>query len=154
MQKGLLVEYCILEGRPGGMAPAAGTAAPSAAWVFQLRHTSTDSLLHKLQAACDSWLSAGTVASELQASGYDLLPLLTQFTGTAHALQAVWENPAGQIQHSELVSSMQVLAEGLCAVAAPALCTNPCCSNFSGPSETKLVSGRSCVCGGCLVAHF
>jgi hypothetical protein len=42
----------------------------------------------------------------------------------------------------------------LCSMAVPCLCNNPACTNTNGPTELSLVSGRSCVCGGCRVAHY
>jgi hypothetical protein len=40
------------------------------------------------------------------------------------------------------------------SLATPYACNSPACSNVSGPSELLLVNGRSCVCGGCRVAHY
>jgi hypothetical protein len=42
----------------------------------------------------------------------------------------------------------------MCLFAVPCLCNNPSCANLSGLTEMGLVSGRSCVCGGCRVAHY
>jgi hypothetical protein len=39
-------------------------------------------------------------------------------------------------------------------VALLSLATPCACNNVSGPSELPLVSGRSCVCGGCRVARY
>jgi hypothetical protein len=37
--------------------------------------------------------------------------------------------------------------------AVPHCCNNPGCSNLAGPSELAIVSGKSCICGGCQVAR-
>jgi hypothetical protein len=42
----------------------------------------------------------------------------------------------------------------LCCLAVSCLCNKPGCSNTSGPTELSLVTGRSCRCGGCRVAHY
>jgi hypothetical protein len=137
-----------------GLAPAAGSAAPSAAWLFIRRAQAGFSLLDMIQGACHLWLSKDDIASELQIAGYDLDGLVHKLFGLQGSLQALWSNPDGASQRSALVSSVQALAQELCAVAAPAICNNPHCSNVSGPSELVLVSGRSAVCGGCRVAHY
>ena len=42
----------------------------------------------------------------------------------------------------------------LCSFAVPCMCNSPDCINVSGLSELGLVSGRSCLCGGCRVARY
>jgi hypothetical protein len=39
-------------------------------------------------------------------------------------------------------------------LAKPVIGNNPSCVNLSGLSELGLVLGRSCMCGGCRVAHY
>jgi hypothetical protein len=53
-----------------------------------------------------------------------------------------------------LQQELQATGWALSALAVPTTCNNPTCSNMVGHSDTLLVSGRSCVCGGCKVAHF
>jgi hypothetical protein len=55
---------------------------------------------------------------------------------------------------SAALQQMRQTDLALCCMAVPYLCNNPGCTNNSGPTELSLVSGRSCVCGGCLVAHY
>jgi hypothetical protein len=138
---------------PVGEGPAAGTAAPSATWLVR-RGSLTSSILHMIQGACFMWLRSGTVTRELQAAGYNLSSILETFEEMEVIIQAVWQFPAGTGCHSQLVGDLQSLSQQMCAVAAPAICNNPRCSNVSGPSELLLVSGRSCVCSGCRVAHY
>jgi hypothetical protein len=52
------------------------------------------------------------------------------------------------------LQQMRLTGQSLCYMAVPCLCNNPACTNISGPTELSLVSGRSCVCGGCRVAHY
>jgi hypothetical protein len=53
-----------------------------------------------------------------------------------------------------LQQELQVTGLVLSKLAVPTTCNNPSCSNMAGPSDRLTVSGRSCVCGGCKVAHF
>jgi hypothetical protein len=53
-----------------------------------------------------------------------------------------------------LLQQLQQTGLALCSMAVPCLCNNPRCTNTSGPTELSLVSGRSCVCGACRVAHY
>jgi hypothetical protein len=58
-----------------------------------------------------------------------------------------------QLQHAGLA---------LIGLATFYTCNNPACSNMTGPSDPRaqgplellLVNGRSCVWGGCTVAHY
>jgi hypothetical protein len=94
-------------------------------------------------------------AANLAEQGYDSKGLLQQFREAAGALEQL---PNGAQEWREMCSaaSVQLEAAGLALVgfATPYACNNPACSNVSGPSELLLVNGRSCVCGGCRVAHY
>jgi hypothetical protein len=50
-----------------------------------------------------------------------------------------------------LRQELQATGVILSTLAVPVACNNPSCINMAGPSELLLVSGRSCVCGGCKV---
>jgi uncharacterized membrane protein YgcG len=139
---------------PGQLTPAAGSTAPSAAWVFRRRDSIEESFLQRMQSSFWVWLHCSTAADELKAAGYDLGGLLVQFDDALVVLESVWAEPESESEHSELVGQMQALGQGLCVIASPAICNNPRCSNVAGPSETQLVSGRSALCGGCRVAHY
>jgi hypothetical protein len=138
---------------PAGLPASTGRAVPSAVWLVR-RQEKEHSMLHRLFATFKLWWEAGTVASEVTAAGYDLQPLQGKVDSTVKAVHAFWDRPTGKNEHTQLVSCLQALAEGFCAVAAPAICNNPRCSNVSGPSETEMVSGCSSLCGGCCVAHY
>ena len=49
---------------------------------------------------------------------------------------------------------LKSLGLALCSCAVPCMCNNPGCTSLSGLSELASVLGRSCVCGGCLVARY
>jgi hypothetical protein len=53
-----------------------------------------------------------------------------------------------------LVQQLQVTGRMLCSIAVPHFCNNLACGNISGPTEVRLVSGRSCLCAGCLTARY
>jgi hypothetical protein len=52
-----------------------------------------------------------------------------------------------------LVQQLQQTGAMLNSIAVPNFCNNRACANLSGPTEVRLVSGRSCVCAGCRVAR-
>jgi hypothetical protein len=53
-----------------------------------------------------------------------------------------------------LQQELQATGLVLSRLAIPTTCNNPSCSNMAGPSDMLTVTGRSCVFGGCKVAHF
>jgi hypothetical protein len=53
-----------------------------------------------------------------------------------------------------LVQQLQQTGAMLNSIAVPNFCNNLACANLSGPTEVRLVSGRSCVCAGCRVARY
>jgi hypothetical protein len=53
-----------------------------------------------------------------------------------------------------LVQQLRVTGVMLSSIAVPHFCNNPACVILSGPTEVRLVSGRSCVCAGCLLARY
>lgn len=55
----------------------------------------------------------------------------------------------------QLQQQMSDVAQQMCAVLPHiCCCNNPVCSNVSSSSEWDLVSGKSCVCGGCETARY
>lgn len=55
---------------------------------------------------------------------------------------------------AELAQQLHGWAEAAAAIPVPHFCNNPGCSTASGVSEVALVSGKSCMCGGCKVARY
>ena len=104
------------------------------------------------------WLQASSTQEQLLAAGYAPQALPQQLQQAVEAVQAVRES-AGTSQHytaclQEAVQQLQLVGSALCSFAVPCLCNNPVCTNLSGWAEVGLVSGRSCVCGGCCVARY
>jgi len=89
----------------------------------------------------------------LSCKGYDDTGLqqLLQQTGTA-----LWgmrhDDPACSAE--DAMQLLQQLGDAASSLAFARVCNNPGCVNLSGPSETVLVSGRSCMCAACRVAHY
>jgi hypothetical protein len=100
------------------------------------------------------WLAAGSTAADLAATGYNLQAVQQHFAAAAAALFDAWGNGAGDTEITALTGALRELGSALCLLAAQPICNNPACANVSGPSETLLASGRSCVCGGCRIAHY
>jgi len=81
-----------------------------------------------------------------------------------HLTTKLREDPtsAGHVDDQQLSASFQHLAEQLvglgaemCALLPVPLCCNyHKCSNMDKLSEMELVSGKSCVCGGCRAARY
>jgi hypothetical protein len=93
-------------------------------------------------------------AAHLSGLGYDLQPLLQRANdlGTAYRDYAAAPDRAAALQRVN--TQLKALGRYLCAFAVPDMCNNPLCRNVCGPSEAALVGGRSCLCGGCLVARY
>jgi hypothetical protein len=95
-------------------------------------------------AACvDQLAAAGCSAQQLQ---QQLDVLLAAQQGTQQVLT--------DASLAALVQQLQVTGRMLCGIAVPHFCNNLACGNISGPTEVRLVSGRSCLCAGCLTARY
>jgi hypothetical protein len=104
------------------------------------------------------WLEASSTQEQLSAAGYAPQELSDQLLQAVAALQTVGDittdvqpDPAFS---RDAAQQLQATGSALCSFAVPCLCNNPACTNLSGLTEAGLVSGRSCVCGGCLVARY
>jgi hypothetical protein len=117
------------------------------------------------------WLAAGSNAAQLEAAGYVVQQLHECIEGAEAAiLDAVTESVFGatpnppsstssaastprQIRES-LSHHLQTLGHTLSSLVHAHACSNPSCSNFSGPSEAKLVAGSSSKCSSCRAARY
>jgi hypothetical protein len=91
--------------------------------------------------AVRAFLGAAGAGAHLTPAGLDLSETLQLQDGVSEATgsqAAAWRS----------------LGVSLTSLAFPYACNNPTCSNLAGPQELQLVNGRSCVCGGCRVAHY
>ena len=104
------------------------------------------------------WLEASSTQEQLSAAGYAPQELSDQLLQAVAALQTVGDiTTDGQPDPAfsrDAAQQLQATGSTLCSFAVPCLCNNPACTNLSGLTEAGLVSGRSCVCGGCLVARY
>ena len=105
------------------------------------------------------WLQSRSIQEQLVAAGYAPQALPQQLQQAVAEAQAARES-AGSSQPEtgrfaeEAGEQLQAALSGLFPFAVPCLCNNPLCTNVSGLTELGLVSGRSCVCGGCRVARY
>ena len=95
-------------------------------------------------AACLEQLAAAGCSPQQLQQRLDLLLAAQQ--GTQQGLT--------EASLAALVQQLQVTGRMLCGIAVPHFCNNLACGNMSGPTEVRLVSGRSCLCAGCLTARY
>jgi hypothetical protein len=62
-------------------------------------------------------------------------------------------NSAAGTVFTDIQKQLQAAGSVLASFAIPHACNNPVCSNLCGPSEARLVGGRSCICAGCNTAR-
>jgi hypothetical protein len=98
---------------------------------------------HKVLPHMRSFLQVQGVAEHMAAAGLDTTEILQQ-------VSAVLVTEEADVQPA----AWRSLGVSLTSLAFPYACNNPTCSNLSGPQELQLVNGRSCMCGGCRVAHY
>jgi hypothetical protein len=104
-----------------------------------------------LLSVVQQWLAAGSTCDLLAAAGYAPRTVLERLLATCLVLQDSSTDSA-----TVLVAAQQLHATGmaLCSFAVPCMCNNPGCTSMAGMSELASVSGRSCICAGCLVARY
>jgi hypothetical protein len=78
------------------------------------------------------------------------------FTGSAASDSSDPAAAAGSVctTLAGLAQSLRAFGAAASSIPVPDFCNNPGCMTATGQSEAELVSGRSCVCGGCRVARF
>ena len=112
-------------------------------------------------AAVQQWLQASSTQEALMAAGYapqgfKMLP--QQLEQAVEALKAIIHCAVSIQPYTQCVfdaaQQLQAAGSALCSFAVPCLCNSPVCTNLYGSTELSLVSGRSCLCGGCLVARY
>lgn len=113
-------------------------------------------LIRSLQ-ACLLWLQQHGRAEQLAAAGYPVEAGVQQLQVVQDVLPQPISaaNPAAAAAaYDLLVQRLQALGLALNTLAVPQACNNPACTTLAGPTELATVSGRSCVCAGCRVAHY
>jgi hypothetical protein len=106
------------------------------------------------------WLADSSVVLAAAGYGVQQLPAMLQglLAANAAAQRGVFDVSAGlsclETALANLRAELEAAGGALTALATPAFCNNLACKNVSGPTELSLVSGRSCMCGDCCVAHY
>jgi hypothetical protein len=142
-----------------------------------------DSLAQELTSSASdtkAWLAAGSNAAQLEAAGYAVQQLRECIKGAEAACKAPedavtelaqavcgatgippWAcsstSSASSVPHQinkSLSHHLQTLGRTLSSLVHAHACNNPCCGNFSGPSEAKLVAGSSSKCSSCRAARY
>jgi hypothetical protein len=90
----------------------------------------------------------------LAAAGCAPRQLQQQIEALLSAQQGVQQGLLTDASLAALVQQLQVVGGLLTGIALPHFCNNPACGNASGPTDVRLVSGRSCMCAGCLTARY
>jgi uroporphyrinogen-III synthase len=99
------------------------------------------------------WLRDSSVAAQLAAAGYHPQHMHQQLQAllSAQAAAQSQSDAASRAAFAQLLHDVGVLFS---SVAVPHFCNNPGCQNLAGLSDTQLVSGRSCLCAGCVTARY
>jgi hypothetical protein len=98
------------------------------------------------------------IATGLIAAGYDMGPVLQGFEALAACYPGVLnakvpeETAAGNV--AGLIKALEAAGSACSVFAVPHCCNNLGCSNVAGVSELFIVSGKSCICGGCKAARY
>jgi hypothetical protein len=71
-----------------------------------------------------------------------------------HPEPAASESGAVSCKVVKLITALEAAGNACSMFAVPHCCNNPGCSNLAGASEHSIVSGRSCICGGCQAARY
>jgi hypothetical protein len=120
-------------------------------------HGMSMQLLHALQVPQDEQqqLHAAAVAVEAEMDNASQLwsIVLTRSIQSGANGRALWVIQGQQSFGKPLVAAMQRWADAVCA-ALPSrrCCSNPCCVVLREMSESNLVNGKACCCGGCAAA--
>jgi hypothetical protein len=111
--------------------------------------------LESLAAAVSRWVAGIDLPAQKQViaagcSPQQLLPQVKALLSAQHGTQQGLTDTS----LAALVQQLQATGAMLTKIAVPGFCNNPACTNLSGPSEVRLVSGRSCICAGCRIARY
>ena len=124
-------------------------------------------LLQDGLAAVVQWLAAPDTAAlgyqvqdmqqQLAEAAGGLSKGLADLTGAAAAsahMTAEEKAAAASAVYEGVQQQLQAASSVLACFAISHACNNPSCSNLCGPSEARLVSGRTCNCSGCRTARY
>ena len=138
---------------------AAYVCIPGSRFVFGagVRPADKPCELERFTDTVSSWVGGVTspvARSALAAAAGGDLQQLRQQLGALSAAQAAVREGVSEASMAALVQQLQATGEMLSGIAVPHFCNYPACGNISGPTEVRLVSGRSCICGGCRIARY
>ena len=99
------------------------------------------------------WMAAGSTCDQHAVAGYVPLQVLQQ---QLLATEDLLQDESDESDTVCLAAAQQLWSIGLalCSFAVPCMCNNPGCTSMAVMSELASVSGRSCICGGCRLAHY
>jgi len=158
----LLPEVCTppAAGQTGQLDQSVGPGGPNmGSWSYEL--SMLVQIVQQVAATLQGLVSEdgpASLAAQLTAAGFSSWQAITaQLQPVVHAAKTLanpddW--PPSQSQVTTAAELMTALGLSLNSLAFPTACNNPRCSDLSGPSELLLVSGRSKMCAGCLVARY
>jgi hypothetical protein len=111
--------------------------------------------LESLAATVQEWVGGidSLAQQQLTAAGCSPQQLQQQLDALLSAQQATQQGLT-DASLAVLVQQLQATGAMLSGIAVPHFCNNPACTNLSGPTEVRLVSGRSCICAGCRIARY
>jgi hypothetical protein len=107
--------------------------------------------------SCSLCLARGVGMGSLAAAGYPIHSAV-QHTHAAiaalYAFETAVDAAASAAAYTAFTQQLQALGGVLSTLPVPYACNNPGCTNMLGPTELASVSGRSCICAGCVVARY
>jgi uncharacterized membrane protein YgcG len=111
--------------------------------------------LESLAGTVSEWVGSidPPALQQLTAAGCSPQQLQQQLAALLSAQQGLRQGLT-DVSLAALVQQLQVTGAMLSSIAVPQFCNNTACANLSGPTEVRLVSGRSCVCAGCHTARY
>jgi hypothetical protein len=112
--------------------------------------------LESLAATVSEWVSGldcESTQAQLRAAGCSPEQLQQQL-GVLLSAQQGTQQGLTDASLAALVQQLQATGAMLGSIAVPHFCNNPACANLSGPTDVRLVSGRSCICAGCRIARY
>jgi hypothetical protein len=110
--------------------------------------------LDRVLSVVQQWLQHGSTCDQLAAAGYAPQAVLQQLEQVLAAWHTMQLNPSDTATLLAAAQQLQSTGLALCSFAVPCMCNNPGCTSMAGLSELVAVSGRSCICAGCLVARY
>ena len=106
---------------------------------------------------CNEWVTQGEGVEELATAGYPMHEVGQHAKAAVAAVRALAaaEGPAATAAaYADFAQQLQGLGSALNTLPMPHACNNAGCTSMLGASELASVSGRSCICAGCLVARY